>query len=98
MGFGDFQAQCAQAALPLCRLIGPQSKISGATGMQAMCYARSVEIANTLIFQGATGFVHILALVMTAIMIIHVRSKYTAVGMLRMLFAFDLFIRSNIPC
>lgn len=48
--------------------------------MQATCYSRSVEVANTLIFQGATGFVHILALIMTVIMIIHVRSKYTAVG------------------
>lgn len=80
MGFGDFRAQCLQAALPLCKLIGPQSQLTGATGMQAACYSRSVEVANTLIFQGATGFVHILALIMTVIMIIHVRSKYTAVG------------------
>jgi len=80
MGFGDFHAQCAQAALPLCHLIGPQSQISGSTGMQPQCYSRSVEVANTLIFQGATGFVHIIALIMTVIMIIHVRSKYTAVG------------------
>src|SRR6201999_1217784 len=93
MGFGDFHAQCTQAALPLCRLIGPQSQISGATGMQAACYSRSVQVANTLIFQGATGFVHILALIMTVIMIIHVRSKYTAVGMLTHVVRFD---RSNL--
>jgi hypothetical protein len=80
MAFGDFHAQCSQAALPLCHLIGPESPISGGTGMQADCYARSVDIGNTLIFQGATGFLHILALIMTSIMIIHVRSKYTAVG------------------
>jgi len=48
--------------------------------MQAECYSRSVDVGNTLIFQGATGFMHILALIMTSIMIIHVRSKYTAVG------------------
>jgi len=80
MGFGDFQAQCEQAPLPLCRLIGPQSMISGSTGVQAECYSRSVEVANTLILQGAVGFVHIIALVMATIMVIHVRSKYTAVG------------------
>jgi hypothetical protein len=80
MAFGDFQAQCSQAPLPLCRLVGPQSEISGATGMQAECYARSTVLANTLIFQGATGFTHIIALIMAAIMVIHVRSKYTAVG------------------
>jgi hypothetical protein len=83
MGFGDLTAQCAKAALPLCKLIGPQSQISGATGMQAECYSRSVEIANTLIFQGATGVVHILAMLMTIIMIVHVKSKYTAVGKLQ---------------
>jgi hypothetical protein len=80
MAFGDFHAQCSKAALPLCHLIGPESPISGGTGMQANCYARSVDVGNTLIFQGATGFLHILALIMTSIMIIHVRSKYTAVG------------------
>jgi len=40
-----------------------------------------VEVANTIIFEGAAGFAHILALIMTVIMIIHVRSKFTAVGM-----------------
>jgi len=39
-----------------------------------------VEIAKTLLFQPATSFVHIVAIFMTAIMILHVRSKYTAVG------------------
>jgi hypothetical protein len=81
MGFGDFHNICAEAALPACQLIGPASKISGAAGIQATCYSRSVDLANTIIFQGATDFMHILALIMTAIMIIHVRSKFTAVGM-----------------
>jgi hypothetical protein len=49
--------------------------------MQAECYSRSIVLANTLIFQGSTGVIHILALIMAAIMVIHVRSKYTAVGM-----------------
>jgi hypothetical protein len=80
MGFGDFNQICEKAALPLCALVGPPSTISGLTGVQASCYARTVELANTIIFQGATDFMHILALIMTSIMIIHVRSKFTAVG------------------
>jgi hypothetical protein len=37
-------------------------------------------LANTIIFQGAASFMHIAALIMTVIMILHVRSKFTAVG------------------
>jgi hypothetical protein len=81
MGFGDFDDICRKAALPLCSLVGPVSPISGRSGIQARCYSRSFELANTIIFQGAVDFVHILALIMTVIMIIHVRSKFTAVGM-----------------
>jgi hypothetical protein len=80
MGFGDFDTICKKAPIPLCSLVGPISPISGHAGIQADCYSRSIELANTIIFQGAVDFVHILALVMTVIMIIHVRSKFTAVG------------------
>lgn len=81
MGFGDFEFICQKAALPLCAAVGHANPISGTTGIQTRCYSRSIELANTIIFQGATDFMHILALIMTAIMIIHVRSKFTAVGM-----------------
>jgi len=81
MGFGDFQSICEKAPLPLCSLLGKPS-ISGTLGLQSECYSRSVLLANTLIFQGANDFIHILALIMTSIMIIHVRSKFTAVGKL----------------
>ncbi|KAF2396971.1 putative chitin biosynthesis protein [Trichodelitschia bisporula] len=80
MGFGDFQSICETAALPLCPLVGPVSHISGKTGVETECYSRSVDLANTIIFQGAVGFAHILAMVMTSIMIFHVRNKFTAVG------------------
>lgn len=81
MGFGDFQRICRQSALPLCSLVGPPSPILGTgAGIQANCYARSIELANTIIFEGATDFMHILALGMTMVMILHVRSKFTAVG------------------
>jgi len=79
MAFGDFTNVCSQAAIPLCSLVGT-SPITGAVGIPATCYARTIELANTIIFEGATSCVHIIALVMTIVMIIHVRSKFTAVG------------------
>lgn len=84
MGFGDFHTICDKTSIPLCSLVGPTSSIAGTTGIQASCYSRSIELANTIIFQGAADFMHILALVMTSIMIIHVRSKFTAVGTSRL--------------
>lgn len=87
MGFGDFETICHKSALPLCSIVGPISPISGKTGIQANCYARSVELANTIIFEAATDFMHILALGMAVIMILHVRSKFTAVGKMGMLFS-----------
>ncbi|CCU75189.1 hypothetical protein BGHDH14_bgh00204 [Blumeria hordei DH14] len=80
MGFGDFQAICQQSMVPLCSAIGPASAIEGTIGIEASCYARNIEFANTIIFQGASSFMHIAALIMTVIMILHVRSKFTAVG------------------
>lgn len=90
MGFGDFETICRKSALPVCSIVGPQSPISGnPAGIQANCYARSVELANTIIFEAATDFMHILALGMAAIMVLHVRSKFTAVGTLH-LFCFNV--------
>ena len=80
MGFGSFSAICAKSPLPLCPLIGAINPITNTHYTQANCYARTIEVANTIIFEGAAGFAHILALIMTVIMIIHVRSKFTAVG------------------
>ncbi|KAF2011494.1 chitin synthase export chaperone [Aaosphaeria arxii CBS 175.79] len=81
MGFGDFSTICKKAALPLCAIVGPVSDVTGtSSGIQTNCYSRTIEVANTIIFQGANDFMHIVALIMTVIMIIHVRSKFTAVG------------------
>jgi hypothetical protein len=80
MGFGDFTSICDQAMVPLCSVVGPLSAIPGSKGIEADCYARNIELANTIIFQGAASFMHIIALIMTVIMILHVRSKFTAVG------------------
>ncbi|KAL1302332.1 hypothetical protein AAFC00_002742 [Neodothiora populina] len=80
MGFGDFDTICRKAALPVCTLVGPTNPLTGQPGIIAECYSRTIDVANTLIFQGATGIAHICALIMTVIMIIHVRGKFTAVG------------------
>lgn len=80
MAFGDFNSICEKTPVPLCLLVGPASSISGATGIVSNCYARNIELANTMIFQGAASFMHINALGMTVIMILHIRSKFTAVG------------------
>ncbi|CAK4034387.1 Chitin synthase export chaperone [Lecanosticta acicola] len=80
MAFGDFTSICEKTPLPLCPLVGPDSPITGGHFTQSDCYARSIEVANTIIFEGAAGFAHILVLIMLVIMILHVRSKFTAVG------------------
>jgi len=81
MAFGDFYTICQQASVPLCSVVGAITQIAGSHGIEADCYARNIELANTIIFQGAASFMHIVALIMTVIMILHVRSKFTAVGM-----------------
>lgn len=70
----DCLSLSSRAALIVCPLMG-----SGA-GIQPVCYARNVEINGTIIFQPAVLFIHVVALVMTLIMVLHIRSKYTAVG------------------
>ncbi|ORY63326.1 chitin biosynthesis protein [Pseudomassariella vexata] len=79
-GFGDFTPLCHTAALPLCASVGPITSISSGVGIEPDCYARNIELANTIIFEGAASFMHIIALGMTVIMILHIRGKFTAVG------------------
>ncbi|SCV71444.1 BQ2448_3032 [Microbotryum intermedium] len=78
LSFGSYDWICTQAALVVCPLVG--SSTSGGYGISPTCYARNVEIGTTLIFQPATSFLHITALGMVAVMILHIRAKYTAVG------------------
>ncbi|KIH89795.1 chitin synthase export chaperone [Sporothrix brasiliensis 5110] len=80
MGFGDFTSLCRTAPIPLCASVGAITSISFGVGIEPDCYARNIELANTIIFQGAASAMHIVALLMTIIMIFHVRGKFTAVG------------------
>ncbi|KAI0016119.1 chitin synthase III catalytic subunit [Xylariomycetidae sp. FL0641] len=79
-GYGDFSSICRTAPLPLCASVGPITSISDGVGIQTDCFARNIELANTIIFQGASCFAHIIALCMTVVMILHIRGKFTAVG------------------
>ncbi|RKP26408.1 chitin synthase III catalytic subunit [Syncephalis pseudoplumigaleata] len=76
MRFGSFADMCHTASLMVCPMLGRK----GGTGLETDCYPRNVDIGGVLIFQSATLIIHIVALVMTSIMIYHIRSKYTAVG------------------
>ncbi|KIV92949.1 hypothetical protein PV10_04200 [Exophiala mesophila] len=93
MGFGDFASICEQAALPQCYLLGSPSDFTSDNSpvLLPACSARSIELGNTIIFQAATDFAHIAALAMTAIMIFHVRSKFTAVGRREILTFFYIY-------
>lgn len=79
-GFGDFTGLCHTAPLPLCASVGPVNAINQRVGIEPNCYARSIELANTIIFQAATSAMHIVSLAMTVVMVLHVRGKFTAVG------------------
>jgi len=83
--FGSFNGICETAALVICPLIGT------AQGVVPSCYSRNVDIGKTLIFQPSTCFVHIVAIIMTIIMILHIRSKYTAVGRKEIVMFFYLY-------
>lgn len=85
MKFGSFDDVCRTAALVVCPLLGTDQ------GIEPTCYSRNVEIANNLIFQPSTCFVHIVALIMTVIMIVHIRGKYTAVGRKEIVMFFYLY-------
>lgn len=89
--FGDFRSICENAPLPLCATIGDSDELARG-GIEADCYARNIELANTIIFEGATSVIHILAILMTIIMILHVRSKFTAVGRKEILNFFYLYM------
>ncbi|KAI1828388.1 chitin synthase export chaperone [Xylaria intraflava] len=91
-GFGDFTDICHTAPLPLCAAVGPVSSVSSGVGVETNCFARNIELANTIIFQGASSFLHIIALGMTVVMILHIRGKFTAVGRKEILSFFYLFL------
>lgn len=81
MGFGSFKTICQNTGIPLCSVVGAVNATSPiSVGIVAKCYARPVEIANTLIFQVGNAFIHFGALLVFLMIIFNIRSKYTAIG------------------
>lgn len=90
-GFGDFTQICRNSPLPLCASIGHSTEATG-LGIEPDCYARNIELANTIIFEAGASAMHIVALIMTVIMILHVRGKFTAVGRKEILVFFYVYM------
>ncbi|KAG0173805.1 Chitin synthase, class 7 [Apophysomyces sp. BC1034] len=82
----SFNGICQTIALSLCPLIGQSD------GIEPVCYSRNVDLAGNLIFQPATLIIDIVAIIMAAIMIYHIRSKYTAVGRKEIVMFFYLYM------
>ena len=96
---GSFQGVCQSVSFPFCSLgipafaaflfhsfvVGPQP-----SGYQPSCYARNIDIAGYLVFQPGTLILLLVAMIMTIVMIVGVKSKYTAVG--RKEFALFLYL------
>ena len=92
MNIFDFSIICERVPLSICPALGIDD---------SKCFARNVNIGSWLIFQpgkmldkwkmftcfvsSATVAIDLGAIIMTIIMIYHIKSKYTAVGKIKLL-------------
>lgn len=89
----NFNSICSKTLFPLCSLIAAVSPEDDfQRGVVPLCYARSVELANTMIFQIGNAFVHIGTILILLVIIFNVRVKYTAIGRSEMLFSMYLLL------
>lgn len=89
----SFNSICAKTPFPLCSLVASGVANSDfQRGIVPLCYARPVEIANTMIFQLGNAIVHIGALFILLIIIFNIRVKYTAIGRSEMLYSMYLYV------
>lgn len=100
MTFGDFETLCQRSPLPLCSLIKPlnSGKEVPFTGVLAKCYARTVIIDNTLIFEIGNAFLNIATLGLILVIIHLVRLRYTSVARKEMMFFFWSLFFSVLCC
>lgn len=100
--FGSFNGICETAALVICPLVGTAQGVVptcysrnvdiGKTLIFQPCKSGLLShFSFILFFFSATCFVHIVAIIMTGIMILHIRSKYTAVGRKEIIMFFWLY-------
>ena len=91
--FGSFNGICQAAPLVICPLVQTAQgvvptcysrnvDVGGTLIFQPCTSSISRVLASLLtnVLLSATCFIHIVAIIMTIIMILHIRSKYTAVG------------------
>ncbi|ODV96938.1 hypothetical protein PACTADRAFT_48727 [Pachysolen tannophilus NRRL Y-2460] len=93
MHFGDFQSICLRTALPLCSVVSSETRLDEyfVTGTLPECYARAVELSNTMIYEVGNAFIHIAGIFVCFIILFNVKRKYTAIARSEMLIFFYLF-------
>ncbi|EDO16390.1 hypothetical protein Kpol_1051p40 [Vanderwaltozyma polyspora DSM 70294] len=106
MTIKDFAAVCSKTPLPLCSVVKSTKHLvlSNSTvidnfnpqnfrvGILPRCYARPIELANTMIFGIGNAFINIGALGVILIIIYNIRQKYTAIGRSEYLYFFQLIL------
>jgi hypothetical protein len=96
MTFGDFTAICEKTPLPLCTIVRPLNSVFDSNdpfnGILTKCYARSVNLANTLIFEIGTSFINMGNLIILLMIIYLVRLRYTSVARKEMIFFFWMLV------
>ncbi|AMD19397.1 HBR496Wp [Eremothecium sinecaudum] len=93
LSIGNFGGICSKTPLPLCFVVNSAPARKNLSiesshyerthvniGVVPKCYSRTVDIANTAIFQIGNAFVNILALFVILIISYNIRFKYTAIG------------------
>lgn len=93
MGVGNFSLICERANIPLCSLVGPyvQGSSEAWKGLESHCYARSINLANTMVFNVGNAFLQFGTLLVVSLSIYSAYQKYTAVGRREILDWFYLF-------
>ncbi|EPB91529.1 hypothetical protein HMPREF1544_01660 [Mucor circinelloides 1006PhL] len=86
----NFNGICKTIAISLCPLIGQYD------GIEPVCYSRNVELSGNIIFQPSTLIIDVVAIIMTMIMIYHIRSKYTAVGRQEIVMYFYMYMLTTL--
>ncbi|CCH58935.1 hypothetical protein TBLA_0B00920 [Henningerozyma blattae CBS 6284] len=103
MGVSNFATLCSRVPLPLCsvikstkHLVATNSTIvdnfdikSLNVGILPRCYARSIELSNTIIFQVGNAFINIGALGVILIILYNIKQKFTAIGRSEYLYFFE---------
>lgn len=83
---------CKKTVLPICFpywiINNPSNSMSK---FIPECYARPIELANTMIFQFGNASVHFLTMIILLIIIYNVRARYIAIARTEMLFFFSVF-------